>query len=533
MTHTTTRWISLSLLLLLMGSLLLVGCPGGAESNGATSAAGAFLEEPPAEAEVLDLLEALRREVEPTLDPDLRAEVEAYIAAPDDMSPWEDAVYLAPEGGDDLYRIMGAGAFLGGHEDLALWCWIRAAQLERADNLSQVAFALNERERFEPAITLSLYAVSRRPDDHVPLTNLAYAYTQTNQVARALHYQSQVVALQPEDAWAKARLGDLLLENGQPTAAEVMYRLATIRNPDDTTLQELLDAVDANDPTLPVTGTPGDLLEELEARIADAEAAHSSAIEVIDQDWSDAIDDRFAIKQQNQSEWLDCLATCEGDSLECQATCADVLCALETPAHTNHAARLAPFPGRYEHEYMRFATSYHRVSREVLAGHPEVTPATREAFELEANGEVTATLLEIDGRYGFIQSAIDADRADVEQVCDASEYLQQLLETRRALANQQGSTFDICADGILCIGIDNGVITLSGGVGFIMGDIAIDTSTGDFTLGVGVGLKDPTGTVDLGVSIKYDSMKGAGVGGELKIGGPVKLKYGRDVYFTN
>ncbi|MGM0559102.1 MAG: tetratricopeptide repeat protein [Myxococcota bacterium] len=520
----------------LAGICLVVGLAGCGKDDGGGGASGEFLEAPPSQKEVDERLADLRGETEGVVDAQLREQVEEHIDGPGGSSPWPDAVHFPIEEPDDGYRMAAAAAFLDQQEQLALWLWVRAAQEKPEGNLSQVAFGLNKQERFDESIALSLAAVDKRPDDFVPLRNLAFAYEQQGQMERASYYQARVVSLSPRNPWSKVALGDMLAQRGYRNAAGSLYKIAAIRAPDDDEIAARVEALSGTDATETMDGqlraSEADILDALEARDTAVEQEYEAQVEQVLRAYQSIIDSREIDKDVNLGEWVDCNSQCAPGEDACEADCMKALCETESGQHGPYAAALSSNAADFDAVRMDEAAAFLRAIAEVRRDFPGADETELMYFEMLADGGVFERTGSIDSHHVMVKSVIGSNKTYVEQACTAAEYLEQLAAAKEAMANQQ-SPYDVCLDGVLCIGVDGDRFTIGVQVGFVAADLAISPASGDFTLGLGVGITDPTGTIDVSVGLKYDSVRGGGIGGDFKFGGPVKLKYSRDIYFTN
>ena len=131
----------------------------------------------------------------------------------------------------------------------------------------------------------------------------------------------------------------------------------------------------------------------------------------------------------------------------------------------------------------------------------------RDYFDMMVGADVFEKVGSVDSHHVMVRQDIAGNKHYVEQTCDIAEYFQELVAAREAMENQ-ASPYDIWIDGVLCLGLDGDRITIGVQVGFVSADLAVDTSTGDYTVGLGVRFTDLTGTVDIGVGLKYDSKRG-------------------------
>jgi hypothetical protein len=119
----------------------------------------------------------------------------------------------------------------------------------------------------------------------------------------------------------------------------------------------------------------------------------------------------------------------------------------------------------------------------------------------------------------------------VAGVCDSADQSIEDLDLEETFRTvNKKVALDLCLDKALCIGINNSNIAVSASVGIFSGKLSTDLATGDWAVSAGVGVADPTGTMQAGLSLKFHSSKGVGLSTDVKIGGPLKVRFGGDFY---
>jgi hypothetical protein len=275
-----------------------------------------------------------------------------------------------------------------------------------------------------------------------------------------------------------------------------------------------------------------DILEALDVLGDAVEAEYSSEVEKVRLDMLDIVDARELEKDVNIGNWFSCNGDCTGGDDECEAACMRALCQAESAQHPAYASALSGNAADFDAVRMEETAAYLFEVAEVRDDYSDADDTELMYFEMLVGADLFEKTSSIDANFVMVKAAIDTNKRYVEQTCTAAEYLEQLAAAKAAMANQ-ASPFDVCLDGVFCVGLQGDRLTIGVQVGFVSADLAVNTSSGDYTLGLGVGVTDPTGTLDVSVGLKYDSEKGGGIGGDFKFGGPVKLKYSRDVYFLN
>lgn len=532
----------------LLGGMGLAACgdeAGGDDPVVLPPGVGAFPEATPPQAAVTQALDGLLAEFADAADPATMAAIDAYVAGHTPQEPPEDVVHHEPAGEADLLRMIGTKAFLMGDTATAGWCLTRAALLDPARGLSQVAFLLNQAQRYDEARVLGLKATTLAPDDPVAQGNLAFSYWRLGDLPRARFHQTLAVGLVPEDPWPKVRLGDIARDAGDVISAHLLYQIAQVRAPDDPEIAARLEAT-----PLPEVASP--LVPRMLGHVASAAQTPTLAEDIeamvkpLDDQFTDrtsetgdlklaALDLRQAELQANLATNFGCQAEC-GSNDDCKLACFNAMCAAEVASHGKLADTLTPLPARDEAAATEFLSSMHAAVAQVLARHvndPRTDAEDIAGVLTDARVREQEVWVMIEYGYSGTQAGVDLDAMYPAGFCEAAAEFAEQLAARRAMFANPGVTADICLDGVLCVGVNNGAISLSGNIGVLAGDIAYDPRTGDFTLGLGLGIKDPTGTIDASLALKFSRKQGVGVGADIKIGGPAKVKFGRDVYLGN
>ena len=130
----------------------------------------------------------------------------------------------------------------------------------------------------------------------------------------------------------------------------------------------------------------------------------------------------------------------------------------------------------------------------------------------------------------MVEGSIAADRATFEASCQLGVLdLGGLWDAE----DEDPLQYDVCFDGFLCLGVNDSTVTVEGGFGPLQGEVGFDLGTGDFSLGIGLGARDPTGMIRGTALVKFHTDKGVGVGVDVKVGPALAIKASRDVWLTD
>jgi hypothetical protein len=532
-------------LFLALALVSLAGCP--ADDDGEPPVGrGPFLEPPPSAAEAAAQVAALEAEMAGRVPAATRTAVEAYVAAPAAYTPPAGTLDRDPAAGDGYWHATGARAFLQGSADTALWCFARGLQAKPDDGflLAQAGFVLGYQGRAADAKPLLLRAASVAPGDAVVLEALGDAYAAASDWPRASYWLAQALALRPEEPGLHLKMARVMVARGQPRAARALLDTAARRAPEDAEIAAERDAlppldqlpaggalrVDSTARALDDQGNPETLREDVALGVEEVGALHEAHLREVEQAYqSDA-----AIRQDehgaNLSAAAACVGTCDGDE-GCMEGCHGSFCAAEAGSHAAFAARIPKYATLYEGLAVAYAAGIEAATWDAVARWYGKVPDDDLFEEIEdmeravASEHATAQMY-----YKMVEMAIAADGLQFEAPCTPP------VDDLGALWSQSPGDdpqFDVCLDGLFCIGVDNDNLSFDFGVGPLQAEFGIDLGTGHFQVGIGVGARSPTGLLSGSVKIKLSSEKGVGVGGDVKVGNLVGGKISHDLWLGN
>lgn len=502
----------------------------------------AFLEQPLTPQQVEDQLAALRAEVEDALPKADRDAAEAYAADPPASSHPAGTIVHEPSGEENAWHMLGMSAFMQGRASLALWLFVRAAQLDPDDALAlqQVGFVLAHQGRDDDARGLLVTAAEADDDLHSPEVELASLYERAGELDKALYRLSQAEADNPHHNEIKRSLAGVWTALGHPEAARSELSAALLLAPGDPILQAELDALPALpgfkvDAPLAPPRPPPDAAAEVRAIIADKREEVDAILEEHLDLIAEAQDGLVAVRQIDQALNLDralgCTSACSDDG--CRDLCAEQLCLDETGSHNDFRAAVRGSPGDVDGAYAAWLAGMGAVVFPTLDEHrrklsDDEFDAIRTDFLAEAAGN--ATIVEL--AYVGVAGAIQIDAEQVRLTCQPVDTLEG-PDPSAPLADPDPDDIDLCLDNVLCLGLNNDEITLGAFAGPLSFEVSVDTKTGAFAMEASLGVSDPWRVAKAGVGLRFHSSKGIGVTADAKVGGFLQIKATKEAYFVH
>ncbi len=510
-----------------------------------TTADGLFLlETPPSQAEVKSLLGDLAREAQKQVPAEIQDAMKQHLSSYGFQS--FSTLQFEPKDTADLLRMAAYEALFGGNLSVAVWLFCLAGSIKPQDALflSDAGFALNEQGFYEQAKKVLLAAIAADPQLHSAYVNLAFAHGKLGKRRSAILYLRHAVAMQPRVTYYRLALGRMYREAGQ--LEQAYNELEEVRRADPENAEIKAELEDLPVPPPPSSTTPpppsglAPILPALMACHFDQVARLKPGTFEVAPDTITAkivklgneqtlIEGKFTMTTQDAGyACTDCEVGCNGDE-GCEAGCWATQCSTDQAVLGETLPKLAPIPSTYEAIFGDFELYMSQCALDAMVEHHseadlEAAASYLESLAVFARREVRLKFIEIAERmHGF--------RDEVAAVCEQAGTMIEEFNADQALSQVSNKlSLDLCLDKVACIGINNSTVTVSGSVGIFAGKLSADWETGDWGVAVGLQAADPTGTAQAGIFLKFHSSKGVGLGTEVKIGGPVKLRLGADYY---
>jgi len=528
------------------------GLGGWADGGGANGGADAgtipyVLEPTPSAADALALVRRLRVEAEKVVPEEIKSLVSQHAAEHGyslDAAAFRGSgkpayggaeayeLQIEPKDLADLLRMLGYEALFKGNLSVSKWLFLSAAELKPGDPLflNDAGFALIKSGQLADAKAIVLRALAIDPNLHSLYVNLSNIYRKDAHARNALLAILRAISLQPKVVTYRQLAAEIYLEMGNTASAYRQLEAGIRLDPGNAEIQAQLDALPKppdGDPPSPPPSALAIMAPVLQCEM-DAFAEYAVKIATVSGKEM-GVDQTFQNETAQASyDWTDCYNACialEG----CWEMCSMAECSANQAALAKAVGAEVLLPPEAESMYYQMYDFFMGC----------VTPHLVKETNAQALG---AALDEVDRYYSsitysvhkwYVSSAelMQLWHSDVAGVCEDAEQAIADLDLEKAFqtVNNQAA-LDLCLDRALCIGINNSNISVSASVGIFTGKLSTDLETGEWAVSAGVGVADPTGTFQTGLSVKFHSTKGVGLSGDVKIGGPVKVRLGGDFY---
>lgn len=446
-------------------------------------------------------------------------------------TPEKYQLQYEPQDAADLLRMIGAEAIFRGNISVASWCFLQAARLksDQVQILNDAAFALIQLEKYAEAKTLLLRAASLDKDVHSLYVNLAFIYRKLGKSRLALLAIQRAIAMQPKAITYRQVAVEIYQELGNNDGAYRQQEMIVRLDPQNSEAKTQLDQMPkpAQTPASSPSAAAAQLLVDLLQCESDVGLAYGKKIMepgakelAVDQEFQNKCGD-------NSDACTECHKKCNDEG--CSAACEMAHCSADQATFAATVPKEVPLPFENETAYFGLYDAFINCATPYLMR--ETNAEVLEQGLQEVDRYYTELLYSINDFFVNSADLISIWHGNVKSTCDDAAQAIEDAKTAEAYSTVNNSlVLDLCLDKAVCIGINNSNIAVSGSVGIFNGKLSTDLATGAWGVSVGVGASDPTGTFQAGVSVKFHSTKGVGVGADVKIGGPVKVRLGKDFY---
>ncbi len=527
-------------LCLVLGGLALqcgddpVSSPGGGTPTSPynTLSATEFVERPLAVSELGRLLDGLRTEIGDGLAPALKAEIDSLFPA--GLVPQKAVADTAfPATVTDTLLVAGLEAILKGSMSTALYCFLQAAELSpTAEVYSKVGFALNYLGRYGEARVVLLQAKELDSTYSAVHINLAYSYEKLGSLERAAYEMRQATMLQPENVTLKVRLAELYVALGEDDMATHVLRQARIFDKDNPEVEAMLAALP--EPSSEITvppfvidpyNPPTNLTLILDTVLSYQHVIDSAMVRIGAHlgiggtSWS--IEQTFLANVQ-QSGWdaTDCINACNLDEV-CEAGCLSAQCSRDQAFLQTAVRDEAGVPPLVDQILSSALCEYENYVFSVTTRNPDAFDHEYALAVIYNNIEVIEELVESTYVYSQENMALWAE--DVRVTCEAAAQAWDDIDWDAYFAEQSsGITIDGCI-WIICVNLNGSAVSIGISFGIIQTEVGVDMATGDYTLGLGVGVN--VGPAQAGAMLKVGN-RGVQVTTDVQTRGFYRMKAG-------
>jgi len=491
-----------------------------------------FREKPIGSSELSVLLSNLSNEFAGKLESTQKSGIDG-LAAGKLVSAKRLADTLYPADAVDTLVVAGLEALLQGGLSTAMYCYLLALELEEsADVLSKIGFGLNYLERYGEARVVLLRARELDSTYTAVRINLAYAYRKLGSLERAAFELRQAVRLQSDNAQFKIMLAKVYIQMGQNDLAYRALRQAQIQDNDNTEIQSLLATLDepTDDTPTPVPMDPldpaGNTTIIIDTVLAYKEIIDSALVRVgayiglggvswnIEQDFLSAL-------AASDYQCSDCINGCSGNLDVCMASCIQAQCERDMVSLDIAVRAERKVPPEVDNILSGALAEYERATFSVVYRNKD---AFDKAYATAVIYNTIETVEElVESTYVYSQQDMALWAEDVQITCTEAAQAWDEVDWEAYFASlNDGLTIDGCIL-FVCINLNGSQITVGVSVGIIQTEIMADMKTGDFGLGLGVGVN--IGPAQAGAMFKV-STTGAQVTTDVSTRGPFRVKAG-------